>query len=78
MGSASFLSLCPLDSASHKFPMMAFLVNGTVSGMNYSPLMKGHTCDLDLEGGRQHAFDPDHEAGRHTFHLGHTFCQKPV
>lgn len=38
----------------------------------------GHTCDLDLEVGRQHAFDLDLEAGRHTFNLGHTFFWKPV
>ena len=38
----------------------------------------GHPCDLDLEAGRQHAFDSDLEAGRHTFNLGHSFCQKPM
>jgi hypothetical protein len=25
----------------------------------------GYTCDLDLETGGQHAFDPDFETGRH-------------
>lgn len=33
-----------------------------------------HTCDPNLEAGRQYAFDQNLEAGRHTFNLGYTFC----
>ena len=37
----------------------------------------GHTCDPDLEAGRQLTFNPDLGSGRHTFKLGHT-CWKPT
>lgn len=33
--------------------------------------------DLEPRNGG-HTWDPDLEAGRHNFHLGHTFCWKPV